>query len=96
MTDPTHRARTFVDAVGVEWTVVEVANPAMPPSLAKILREDRRRGGWLAFQGSDGDRRRLSPYPNDWAEVTDFELERWCMRATRVPPGPARRQQDSE
>ena len=86
--------RTFTDSVGLEWTVVEIANPAMPPSLEKILQSDRRASGWLAFKATDGERRRLAPYPADWRDISDFELERWCMRATRVPPGPARRKQD--
>ena len=86
--------RTFTDSVGLEWTVVEIANPTMPPSLEKILQGDRRQGGWLAFKASDGERRRLAPYPAEWRDISDFELERWCMKATRVPPGPARRRQD--
>ena len=86
--------RTFTDSVGLEWTVVEIANPAMPPSLEKILKGDRRASGWLAFKATDGERRRLAPYPADWRDISDFELERWCMRATRVPPGQSRRKQD--
>jgi hypothetical protein len=87
-------SRSFTDAVGVEWTVREIGAPKMTQTLAKLLEQDRRRGGWLVFESSDGEKRRLSPYPPDWRTCTNFELERWCMKATRVPPAPARRKED--
>jgi hypothetical protein len=87
-------SRTFVDNVGVEWTVREVAVPTMTPTLKKLLAHDRRRGGWLVFESSDGEKRRLAPYPPDWRTLSPFELARWCMRGTRVPPAPARRTED--
>jgi hypothetical protein len=68
----------------------------MTASLARVLGGERRVGGWLLFQSGDGDRRRLSPYPDNWMEITDWTLERWCMRATRVPPAPARRDADRD
>jgi hypothetical protein len=86
--------RVFVDEAGLEWTVREIANPTMPPSLSKLLGSDRRDAGWLSFVSSAGERRRLTPYPADWSDVTDFELNRWCARAQKVPPAPARRQLD--
>ena len=87
-------SRSFTDTVGVDWTVREIGTPSLPQTLSKLLERDRRRGGWLVFESSDGDKRRLSPYPPDWRTVSLFELERWCMKATRVPPAPARRAQD--
>jgi hypothetical protein len=87
-------SRTFVDTVGVEWTVREIRTPALSQTLAKLLEHERRRTGWLVFESSDGQKRRLAPYPPDWRTVSQFELERWCMRATRVPPAPARRAED--
>ena len=86
--------RSFTDAVGVEWTVHEIGSPKMTQTLAKLLEHDRRRGGWLLFESRDGEKRRLSPYPPDWRTVSTFELERWCMKARRVPPAPARRAED--
>lgn len=53
-----------------------------------------RREPWLVFQSSDGERRRLVPAPADWAQCDTFTLERWMMRAERVPPAPARRVAD--
>jgi hypothetical protein len=87
-------SRSFTDTVGVEWTVREISSPTLSHTLAKLLEHDRRRGGWLLFESVEGDKRRLSPYPPDWRTVSIFELERWCMRATRVPPAPARRAED--
>ncbi len=87
-------SRTFSDSVGVEWTVREIATPELTGTLARILEHDRRLGGWLVFESLDGEKRRLAPYPPDWRTMSAFEIERWCMRATRVPPAPARRAED--
>jgi hypothetical protein len=87
-------SRSFTDEVGIEWEVREIAHATMPASLEKLLGPDRRRSGWLVFQSANGERRRLAPYPSDWATVTDFEIIRWCAKAERVPPGPSRRDQD--
>ncbi|MDB4881880.1 MAG: hypothetical protein JWL95_646 [Gemmatimonadetes bacterium] len=87
-------SRTFIDTVEVEWTVREIDSPSLTGTLAKVLENDRRRGGWLVFESAEGEKRRLAPYPPDWRTISDFELERWCMRARPVPPAPARRAQD--
>ena len=86
--------RSFTDTVGVTWTVREISNPTLTRTLEKLLENERRRGGWLVFESSEGDKRRLAPYPPDWRTVSPFELERWCMKASRVPPAPARRAED--
>ena len=86
--------RSFTDAVGVEWAVREIASPKMSQTLAKLLEHDRRRSGWLVFESDEGEKRRLAPYPPDWRTMSTFELERWCMKARRVPPAPARRAED--
>jgi hypothetical protein len=94
MTQLSSNTRSFTDAVGVDWTVREIGTPKMSQVLSKLLEHDRRRGGWLVFESIEGEKRRLAPYPPDWRTVTPFELERWCMKATRVPPAPARRAED--
>jgi hypothetical protein len=43
------------------------------------------RDGWLCFDTS-GDRRRLTPIPDDWEECGQHALEHYCRSAT-----PARR-----
>jgi hypothetical protein len=87
-------SRSFTDSVGVNWTVREIGSPTLTQTLAKVLKSERRRSGWLVFESTEGDKRRLAPYPPDWRTVSMFELERWCMKATRVPPAPARRAED--
>jgi len=87
-------SRTFIDSVGVQWTVREIARLTLSGTLSRLLETDRRRSGWLVFESDEGEKRRLAPYPPDWRTMSTFEIERWCMRATRVPPGPARRAQD--
>ncbi len=86
--------RDFVDSVSVEWTVREIAITQLEGTLARVLEHDRRKGGWLVFESTEGEKRRLTPYPPDWRTMSAYEIERWCMRATRVPPAPARRKQD--
>ena len=87
-------SRSYVDSDGVEWIVREIASPTLTGKLAQMLDEDRRRGGWLVFESGEGEKRRLAPYPPDWRTLSAFEMQRWCMRAIRVPPGPARRAGD--
>jgi hypothetical protein len=41
--------------------------------------------GWLSFV-SAGSKRRLAPFPADWANVTDIELERLCVTARVAAP----------
>jgi hypothetical protein len=86
--------RTFTDSVGGVWTVREITPGPMPEKLSQLLREDRRRGGWLLFMSETNEKRRLAPVPQGWASLSDAELESWCMRARRAPPGPARRSED--
>jgi hypothetical protein len=87
-------SRAYVDSDGVEWVVREIAGPPLTGLLAKLLEQDRRRGGWLVFESGEGEKRRLAPYPPDWRTLSAFEMQRWCMRAMKVPPGPARRAED--
>ena len=87
-------SRAYVDSDGMEWVVREIASPAVTGALAKLLLQDRRRGGWLVFESGEGEKRRLAPYPPDWRTLSAFEMQRWCMRAMKVPPGPARRAED--
>ncbi|MBA3671441.1 MAG: hypothetical protein H0W68_05395 [Gemmatimonadaceae bacterium] len=90
----TTQPRTFRDSQGLDWTIHEISQPSLAGAMAKVLQSDRRRSGWLVFESSTGDKRRLSPYPPDWRTTSDFEIERWCMRAIEVPPAPARRKED--
>ena len=85
--------RAFIDCVGTGWTVTEV-RPLVDLSSTWLLQpHPERRSGWLLFESDEGERRRLAPFPADWRAITDFELERWCMRAL-ARPGERRRHDD--
>jgi hypothetical protein len=88
--------REFTDSVGVTWTVREINPGPMPRKLSELLGPDRRKGGWLLFLSSTGEKRRLAPVPVGWAGLSERELEGYCMRARGVPPAPARRLEDRE
>ena len=42
--------------------------------------------GWLAFEAADGERRRLAPIPNGWADGSTEQLRGWCANAEAAPP----------
>ena len=46
-------------------------------------------GGWLTFESSDGERRRLAPIPdlpNGWESASDHELRTWLGLSQAAPP----------
>ena len=101
MTQP--HSRTFRDSVGLTWEV-HLVEPVLrsqradswldklDPRAESASRERRR--PWLVFESTEGEKRRLVPIPDDWTTCTDFEIERWCMKAHPVPPALARRVTD--
>lgn len=77
---PALNARQFVDNDGVQWTVREII-PLMRTMTQRVL--PTRAGyekGWLSFR-SEGMSCRIAPYPAAWRTGSDYEIERWCMRA---------------
>lgn len=87
-------SRRFTDCVGVEWAVYSIVPSAIVQGMILLLPHAERRKGWLLFESGEGERRRLAPFPPDWDQVSDFELERWCMRAEPVGQLPERRAGD--
>lgn len=75
--------RSFRDAAGLEWSVVEVVPSAARPGMVRPQFE----GGWLLFV-SEAGRRRLAPPPPRWLELDDDGL-RQLLRASE-PSVPAR------
>lgn len=69
-------ARTFEDSSGTVWEVFEVHRASQKAGAVSAGLER----GWLSFVSSDA-KRRLAPFPGDWASVPDDELERLCGRA---------------
>lgn len=86
--------RRFTDCVDVAWTVYCITPPSLLDGAMILLPHRERRQGWLLFESEEGEKRRLTPFPPDWATVSEFELERWCMRATPDALTPRRRRED--
>ncbi len=74
--------RLFDDARGVRWDVWAVYPEGRPSQLAALPGPFQ--AGWLVFE-STGEKRRLSPIPNDWQSLSSDELERLCERAATAP-----------
>jgi hypothetical protein len=56
-----------------------------PAARDHYLPEDYREG-WLVFESSEGEKRRLAPVPGNWEALTDEELATLCARATVSAP----------
>lgn len=73
-------ARTFTDSAGLTWDVFEVHRASKKAGAVSAGLE----GGWLAFACGE-QKRRLAPFPADWATSTDHELALLCEAARRAP-----------
>jgi hypothetical protein len=74
--------RLFEDERGVSWDVWAVypeAGLSQTSALPATFQT-----GWLVFE-SAGEKRRLSPIPNDWQSMTPNELQRLCQQADVAP-----------
>jgi hypothetical protein len=76
--------REFDDAVGARWVVWSTI-PSNGVALSSGMED-----GWLTFEGS-GDRRRLAPIPEGWAELQDVRLELLLKMAVPAPRLDSRR-----
>lgn len=79
--------RDFTDRRGRAWRVWEINPEAIHPAtkdetfLANLFQL-----GWLVFETAAGDeKRRLSPYPRDWATLSETELGTLLAGADVVP-----------
>jgi hypothetical protein len=75
----------FTDANGIRWSVWEIANPGFSDRLISLFPHPERRAGWLLFESASGERRRLSPYPENWRSLGSVALGAQCVLA--MPPG---------
>ena len=77
--------RTFRDPEGREWQVWDVVpnregdggtrrHHYLPPEMAQ---------GWLCFEAAD-QKRRLTPFPNDWEQRDDDAIHALCLAAQPV------------
>ena len=77
---PDSRAREFVDNDGVRWTVREIVPEGRSAKWSSLLTRPGYENGWLSFR-SDEVSCRIAPFPSHWRSISDYELERWCMKA---------------
>ncbi|HET9683655.1 MAG TPA: hypothetical protein VFP15_06095 [Gemmatimonadaceae bacterium] len=73
-------ARTFTDSAGLTWDVFEVHRASKKPGAVSAGLEE----GWLAFACGE-QKRRLAPFPPDWASLPDVDLAVLCEAARRAP-----------
>lgn len=72
--------RTFVDKNGAEWKVYAVGTGAGAQRWTYLPEEYL--NGWLCFDSNVG-KRRLTPVPPRWRDMSDSELE--ALKATAQP-----------
>ena len=91
--------RTFRDKIGRVWEVWEVFPTSTERRVElQAVGVDRRRSqenrislpnemkrGWLTFQ-TRGEKRRLAPHPENWAQMSDDELGTLLELATLTGP----------
>ena len=77
---PASGAREFLDNDGVAWTVREIIPQARTATHRLMPTRPGYEKGWLSFR-SERLSCRIAPYPAAWRTVSDYEIERWCMRA---------------
>ena len=77
---PDHGFRDFTDNDGVQWTVREIIPEPRATRNRTLLTRPGYENGWLSFR-SEGMTCRIAPFPPNWQTISDYELERWCMRA---------------
>jgi hypothetical protein len=77
---PESIARDFIDGDGIRWMVREIIPEMRQSDRRTLLTRPGYENGWLSFR-SEGLSCRIAPYPASWRRMTDYELERWCMKA---------------
>lgn len=77
---PEASAREFIDSNGVSWIVREIIPEMRASERRTLLTRPGYENGWLSFR-CEALSCRIAPYPPAWRTISDYELERWCMRA---------------
>jgi hypothetical protein len=74
--------REFRDDAGIAWVVFFTSRSvARDHHLPEEYRE-----GWLSFESSAGEKRRLAPVPRNWEALTEEELRALCNSAPSQAP----------
>jgi hypothetical protein len=77
---PDALSREFVDGDGLIWTVREIIPEPRATLHRTLLTRPGYENGWLSFR-SAVMACRIAPFPKNWRQISDYELERWCMKA---------------
>lgn len=77
---PESSAREFIDSDGVHWTVREIIPEMRRTERRTLLTRPGYENGWLSFR-CEVLSCRIAPFPDSWRTISDYELERWCMKA---------------
>jgi hypothetical protein len=79
--------REFVDEDGREWRAWDIKPEEIHPvTKAEDYLADCFITGWIVFETRSGDeKRRLCPWPMNWAERSDQELRELLHLADRIP-----------
>lgn len=80
--------REFVDDDGRAWRAWDIKPEEIRPvTRAEDYLADCYITGWVVFETkAEDEKRRLCPWPNNWAERSDAELRDMLRRASRVSP----------
>ena len=70
----------YTDSNGVQWTVREIIPEMRVTERRTLLTRPGYENGWLSFR-SEGMACRIAPFPASWRSISEYELERWCMKA---------------
>jgi hypothetical protein len=77
---PESSSRDFTDSNGIQWTVREIIPEMRVSERRTLLTRPGYESGWLSFR-SEGMACRIAPFPASWRTISEYELERWCMKA---------------
>jgi len=77
---PESSAREFTDSNEVRWVVREIIPEMRVTERRTMLTRPGYENGWLSFR-SEGIACRIAPFPASWRTISEYELERWCMKA---------------
>lgn len=78
--DPEFSSRDFIDSNGLRWTVREIVPEMRRSDRRTMLTRPGYENGWLSFR-CEALSCRIAPFPASWRTISDYELERWCMKA---------------
>ena len=78
--------REFSDTTGTSWRAWNITPDSSPPAReARTAYTDLHDAGWIVFETPDGrEKRRLCPYPDQWATMSDAELLQLLVQASTV------------